>query len=79
MTTQATHSYDAALADARTATASAQALANHWQAIADAQRAQLDLLWLARSHADYQIGVLTGERDELARQLAALERRLAEA
>jgi hypothetical protein len=79
MTTQARPDYNADMADQIQRTASAQALANHWQAVADTQRAQLDLLWRAKSRADYQIGVLTGERDELARQLAALERRLAEA
>ena len=42
MTTQAQHSYDQALADKDTAIKAAQALAGHWQAVADEQRAWID-------------------------------------
>lgn len=86
MTTQALPDFNAELARQTKATESAQALADHYRMSADRERARADTarkahrmaeqhvaeLLLARSAADREVGALTGERDELRRQVDEL-------
>ena len=61
MTTQAQHSYDQALADKDTAIRSAQALANQWQAVADAQRIENDMLTRALAETRAMVAALEAQ------------------
>ena len=69
MTTQATPDFNAMLADARKATETAQALATHWQAVADNQRDLIDILERARATLKRDLATIRDERDGLMSRL----------